>query len=363
MISVLFYAFVAFTAIQIIYYLVFSSLLFKEKNKENNSDIPVSVILYVKNAAGTLKENLPLFLNQKYKQFQIIIVNNASYDETNNILEEFQQKHPELKIINIENNENFWGNKKYALTLGIKAAKYSHLLFSDVSCKPVSENWISTMNRKFNNEKTIVIGYKKYTSKSSLLSILSRYKNALESVLSFSFIKAGNPFSGTKENMAYHRNTFYDVNGFINHIKIYNGEDDLFVRDAGTKENTTFSLNSESYIISKPYESFRSWINSLKNDLYLYRKYKWKSKFSLFLFSFSKIGTYTLFTCLLFISFSLINIYIFSGYLLLNFIITGLLIKKYKEPHLVYFIPLLEISLLLIQISIFIAHLFSKPKY
>ena len=363
MISVLFYAFVAFTAIQIIYYLVFSSLLFKDKNKENSSDIPVSVILYVKNAEDTLKENLPLFINQKYKQFQIVIVNNASYDETNNILEEFQNKYPDLKIINVENNENFWGNKKYALTLGIKAAKYPHLLFSDVSCKPISENWISTMSGKFNNEKTIVIGYKKYASKSSLLSIISRYKNVLESVLSFSFIKAGNPFSGTKENMAYQRNTFFDVNGFINHIKIHNGEDDLFVRDAATNENMTFSLNSESFIISKPYESFGSWIESIKNDLFLSRKYKWKSKFLLFLFSFSKIATYTLFICLLFISFSLINIYIFSGYLVLNFVVTGLLIKKYKEPHLVYFIPFLEISLLLIQISIFIAHLFSKPKY
>ena len=213
------------------------------------------------------------------------------------------------------------------------------------------------------HEKTIVIGYNKLAPKSNFLSVLTRYKNVLKSILSFSFIKVGNPFSGTRENMGYHRNTFFEVNGFINHIKIQEGEDDLFVKDAGNKENTTFTLNNESFIISKPQESFGLWIKTLKNDLFLSRKYKWKTKFKLFLFSFSKVIVYSLFIALLFLSFSLINVYIFSGYLLLSFIVTGLLIKRYKEPHLIYFIPFLEISLLLIQISIFIAHLFSKPKY
>jgi hypothetical protein len=44
-----------------------------------------------------------------------------------------------------------------------------------------------------------------------------------------------------------------------------------------------------------------------------------------------------------------------------QFIVIGIAAKKMEEKNLVYFLPILDISFLLIQISIFIANLTSKP--
>ena len=360
-ISVLFYIFVVFTAIQFIYYSVFSTLFFKTKKKKSNSNLPVSVIIYAKNAENYMKENLPLFLNQQYENFQIVVVNNASYDDTSDILDEFKIDFPDLKIINIENNENFWGNKKYALTLGIKAAKHPHLLFSDVSCKPQSEHWISEMSTHFSDEKTIVIGYKQIASNKTFLNTLARYKNLTTSLFSFSFAKTGGAFAASKENMAYHRKTFFDVNGFIKHIKVFNGEGDLFIKDASTKKNTTICLEQNSFVTAEISYGFSGWISTLKRNISLQNKYKWKNKFFVFLFTFSKIATYVLGILLLFIG-DLKSLILFLTYLLMTYIVLGLSTKKFKEPHLLFFIPFLEIFQLLLQISIFIAYLFSKPK-
>jgi asparagine N-glycosylation enzyme membrane subunit Stt3 len=51
------------------------------------------------------------------------------------------------------------------------------------------------------------------------------------------------------------------------------------------------------------------------------------------------------------------------GYFLVQYIIIGLSAKKLKEPQILFFLPFLDFSLLLIQISIFIANLISKPNH
>ena len=50
-------------------------------------------------------------------------------------------------------------------------------------------------------------------------------------------------------------------------------------------------------------------------------------------------------------------------YFLLQYIIIGISAKKLKEPQIIFFLPFLEIGLLLIQISIFSANLISKPNH
>ena len=111
--SVLFYSFVVLTAIQIIYYFIFSSVLFiSTKDKKKKDEIPVSVIVCAKNEAENLKNFLPSILNQKYKDFEVVLINDASSDETLDVMKSFEKNHNNIKIINVENIEAFWGNKK-----------------------------------------------------------------------------------------------------------------------------------------------------------------------------------------------------------------------------------------------------------
>ena len=41
----------------------------------------------------------------------------------------------------------------------------------------------------------------------------------------------------------------------------------------------------------------------------------------------------------------------------------GIATKKFKEPHLIFLLPVLDIYLVLIQITIFISNLISKPSH
>ncbi|MFK8059767.1 MAG: glycosyltransferase [Polaribacter sp.] len=364
--TVLFYSFVVFTAIQIVYYIVFSAFLFdnqKDKRRKKSIEIPISVIICAKNEAENLQKFLPSIINQKYNDFEIVIINDASSDKTLEVMKLFFFFYKNIKVINVENIEAFWGNKKYALTLGIKAAKNKHLLFTDADCKPISENWISEMAQNFNQEKTIILGYGKYKKEKSLVNLFVRFETLLTAIQYFSYAKLGSPYMAVGRNLAYHKDEFFNVKGFINHMHIKSGDDDLFIQDAANKENTVICTSAKSFTESLAPTSFAAWFRQKRRHISTANHYKLKHKFFLGLFFVSKVFLFLLTIILFFFYRWEIILPIFLSYYLVQFFVIGFSSKKLKEPTITYFLPFLEIGLLLFQFSIFITNLWSKPNH
>lgn len=359
--TVAFYTFVVFAGIQITYYLLFSSFLFKQKKRKYKTDqVPVSVIVFAKNSAAKLQENLPFILAQDYPVFEIVIINNDSIDDTLEVIDTFKKKHTQIKIVNVANNEAFWNNKKYSLTLGIKASKYDHLVFTDANSKPISEHWISEMSKNFTIKRTIFLGYEKYRNEKSFTNLLIRFENLIQAMKCFSFARYGSPFMAFGNNLAYKKSAFFKVNGYINHIKIRHGVEDLFIRDAATKKNSSFIVSEDSFIETDAPKSFNTWFQDLKIKNSLIKHYKFKHRFLLHFFTITKAIFYLLAIVLLFFYPWETIVLVMLTYFLIQFLVIGLSAKKLKETQLIFFLPLLEISLLLIQISIFSANLISK---
>ena len=152
-----FYTFVIVVLFQAIYYLfVFSKFALLKPQLEKQKNIAVSILICAKNEAENLKTFLPSILNQDYPKFEVVLINDDSKDETLEVMEMFASKHNHVKVVNVAPNEAFLGNKKYALTLGIKASKNNFLLLTDADCKPNSKYWLKEMSSHFSNTKTII---------------------------------------------------------------------------------------------------------------------------------------------------------------------------------------------------------------
>ncbi|WP_439128062.1 glycosyltransferase [Polaribacter sp.] len=360
----LFYTFVVVAGIQITYYLFFTSLLFKSKKQsKSNIETPVSVIICAKNEAINLQNFLPFVIEQKYSNFEIVLINDASSDKTLEVMQSFKKKHKNIKIIDVENVEAFWGNKKYALTLGIKAAKYEHLLFTDADCKPVSKHWISKMSKNFSEEKSIILGYGKYKKKKTLVNLFVRFETLLTAIQYFSYTKLGTPYMAVGRNLAYKKTEFFKVNGFIKHIKIKSGDDDLFIQDAANKENTAISIEPNSFTISNPPNTFKEWFRQKRRHISTANYYKWQHQMLLGLFFLSKVLFFSLgILCFFLYPVKIIGA-IFLLYYIVEFLVVGIATKKLKEPQIIYFLPFLEIGLLLFHFTIFIRNFISKPNH
>lgn len=363
--TVLLYTLVAAVVIQICYLLSFLSFVFHQsKTTTTEEHIPVSIIVCAKNEVENLNKLIPLLLKQNHPNFELVLINDASTDDTLELMHQYENKDKRIKIVNVKNNEAFWGNKKYALTLGIKAAKHNHLLFTDADCVPDSEHWAKQMSQQFSNKKTIVLGYGKYNPiKNSLVNLLVRYETVLTAIQYFSYAKLGSPYMGVGRNLAYTKDEFYRVKGFINHIQIRSGDDDLFIKDAGTSSNTTIAVNAESFTISEAPENFLTWFRQKRRHISTATHYKPKHKFFLGLFFISKLFFFLITPILFFfVSFNLM-IPIVASYFIINYLIIGFSARKLKENQILYFQPFLELFLVLFQISIFIANTISKPTH
>ncbi|PHR72193.1 MAG: glycosyl transferase family 2 [Lutibacter sp.] len=366
---VVLYAFLIITFIQLLFYIgIFGRFSFTKTPKATSEipTIPISVIICAHNESENLQQFLPSFVNQKYSNYELVLINDASSDDTLEIMESFQTAHPtKIKVVDVVANEQFWRSKKYALTLGIKASTHEHLLFSDADCKPVSEHWITEMASHFTKEKSIVLGYGAYQKTSnSWLNKLIRFETLFTAIQYFSYAKIGLPYMGVGRNLAYTESLFFSSNGFSNHMHIRSGDDDLFVNKNATSQNISLSYVTDSFTLSEPKKSYKEWIHQKRRHVSTASHYKPIHKFLLALFYISQILFWILASILLITTFQwkiVLGIILFR--ILIQYLVIGTSAKKLNEKDLIIWAPILEMFLILIQMSIFIKNTVSKPTH
>ena len=364
--DVIFYFFLLVVGIQIAYYLIlFRGFAFSKPTNLNCRNIPVSVIICAKNESQNLRKFVPFVAKQDYPDFEIVLVNDASRDDSLEVMEALADKYQNIKIVNVQNNEAFWANKKYALTLGIKAAKHDFLIFTDADCKPVSNLWIQELANCFSKNKSIVLGYGAYEkSNPLLLNKLIRFETLLTAIQYFSFAKIGLPYMGVGRNLAYRKDEFFKVNGFISHMDINSGDDDLFVNQVANNKNTAICYTSHSFTKSLPKTSFKDWVQQKRRHVHTAVRYKTIHKFLLANFYLSQILFWVLGVFLMVLNHKLqIVLPLFLIVVFIKYMVVGYSAKKLNESDLTLLFPFWEILIILFQFSLFIINLVSKPRH
>ncbi len=361
-ITLYFFAFIIF--VQLCYYLgVFSRFAFAKAQPITPKKIGVSVIVCAKNEAENVARFVPLLAAQDYPDFELILIDDASSDNTLDLFEEFESKYPNIRIVKVKNIEAFWGNKKFALTLGIKAATKEYLLFTDADCYPASPQWLRDMSSHFTLKKTIVLGYGAYEKiPNSFLNKIIRFETMLTAVQYFSWAKAGKPYMGVGRNLAYKKEEFFNVRGFMDHMKIRSGDDDLFINQAGTTQNTTICFTPQSFTYSEPKKKFADWFNQKRRHVSTAQHYKIFDRAQLAIFFISQFLFLILAIVLVAFQYQWM---IVTGLIVFRYIATwvtlGFSAAKLKEKDVMYWYPFIELVLIFTQMNIFMTNIFSKP--
>ncbi len=324
------------TIIQLFYYFYFylAVYLHKPSAKLDGSD-PVSVIICARNEAGNLKNFLPSVLKQDHSDYEVIVVNDCSEDDSYIVLGEYLKQYPHLRVSNLTKDSKFTHNKKFAQFIGIKAAKNEILLFTDADCKPESDKWLSGMTSHFDEETTFVLGYGGYYKESGLLNRYIRYDTMTIAMQFLGMAIRGLPYMGVGRNLAYRKSAFFNNKGFGSHGQLISGDDDLFVNAHAVKKNTKVEFRKETHTRSVPFSKFPEWITQKKRHLTTAPYYKTRDKFFLFLEPASRIIFYTSFVILLF-TFTLwpLLVAMFGVRLITQVVILILVQKRLNEPGL-----------------------------
>lgn len=90
--------------------------------------VNVSIIMPAKNAAKTIKQSIESVLNQSYSDWELLIINDASSDETVSIISSFVEKDKRIRLLNTDKSV---GKPYYPRNIGIKNATGRFIAFLD----------------------------------------------------------------------------------------------------------------------------------------------------------------------------------------------------------------------------------------
>ena len=236
-------------ACHLIYVIYRSVVVLSKRNAPSSSrEQGVSVIITSNNKAQFLKKNLEAFLTQDYNNYEVIVVDECSEDETQDFLADMQQKYPHLRTTRIFPDTKFRNTKKIAINIGILAARYDVLLFSEIACVPATKNWVKTMQSYFDQNTAVVLGFANYKAGKEC-SRIYRYFRFLRFLRTMLLIKGGMYVIGDGYNMAYRKSYYMEKRGFSKNSQIYLGYDSEMVKELSKKGEVKVVKDVEARVV------------------------------------------------------------------------------------------------------------------
>ncbi len=264
----------ALVVLAFFHFVIFSRLAFRKQVVEPERTLPVSIVICARNESNSLQQLIPLMMDQDHAEFEVVVVNDRSEDDTWESLQWMKPNYPKLRPVNIQADEKFSYGKKIALGVGIRSAKHAHVILTDADCMPVGRDWVSTMCAGFKGGKKIVIAFSPYEKRTGFTNMIERYDGISKAVQYISFAQAGFPYMGVGRNLGYTQDTFLAAKGPGRHSSLMSGDDDLFINEVARKHNTTAVADGRSFMTTRATPDLATWIRRKRRHYTTARFYR-----------------------------------------------------------------------------------------
>ena len=238
----------------------------------------VSVLVYSHNQAEALARNLPVLLNQNYPKYEVIVLDDNSRDNTQDVLTMMDQRSDILMHTKIDEKTRAMSHRKLAVLLGTKSAHYDLILMTHAECMPASADWIGGLVSHFANPGIeVVLGPVVYERRTGFLSRFCQFDLFQRLLLMLGIALSVKAYAGWGQNLAFRKSTFYAnrSQGFQRHLKMQPGEDDLFVADVARYGNVAVDCTPQTVMTDQSKPLFINWSIDRLNRGFTSRLYPW----------------------------------------------------------------------------------------
>ena len=122
-----------------------------ERIKNLKNTFPrVSIILPARNEERYIRRCIDSLIKQDYPDFEIVLVNDESSDKTLEIMNEYQNSYPDIKVLSVNRPNDDWIGKNWACYQGYLKSNGNLLLFTDADSYH-SENTMSLAVQNINH--------------------------------------------------------------------------------------------------------------------------------------------------------------------------------------------------------------------
>ncbi|MCC6460200.1 MAG: glycosyltransferase [Saprospiraceae bacterium] len=314
------------------------------------SPMPVSVLICARNEARNLALHLPAILEQVYPEFEVLVLDDDSSDETPAVLQRLQARYAHLRVLRLSPKTT--AGKKAILARGIAEARFGQLVFTDADCRPAGPDWLRHLAAGLANAD-IVLGYGPCAPAPGWLNRWSRFETVHTAMLYFSAALAGQPYMGVGRNLAWRREVFVRSGGFASHAGLASGDDDLLVNAAANNQNTAVCLAPGSFMYSAGKTSWREWWQQKQRHLSAGKLYRLRHQIALSLLAGTQIGHYFLLTALLFSDFGMVSVIFYALRMASALVLNWRILRHFRDERLFIWFPLFD-AFLAIYYAVFV---------
>lgn len=200
----------------------------------------VAVVTY--NQGVALERNLPAVMSQTHPDFEVIVVDMASTDDTCDALKRLTAAYPKLRRTFVPATARNIERRKLAVTLGVRAARAEWVVVIDADCRPSGDNWLRRLAEACRDEAQIVLGYSNYEAGASDASYF-RLQRQLTNLSAADFRRA---VDAETVNVCYRKQAFIDNGGFANSLTLPFGEEALYVDAHVAAGRAAFAFDGEA---------------------------------------------------------------------------------------------------------------------
>lgn len=217
----------------------------------------LSVLIAARNEAQNLRAYLPHFLEQNYPQYEVIVINDRSTDDSTEVLEDLKQHYPHLRYQEIKSTDRRAGKKK-ALQKAMDMASHEGWVFSDADCRPASAHWLRYMGSGLRDHE-LVLGYGGLLTPPTFAGRLSQWETLQTAGQYYAAALDNRPYMGVGRNMGYRRSWYLRSGGLDSHGDLASGDDDLLVNSGPAPRSCGLLWPRESFTHSRGPENIQAW--------------------------------------------------------------------------------------------------------
>jgi hypothetical protein len=150
-------------------------------------------------------------------------------------------------------------DKKLAITVGIKAARYEAIIFTEPDCAPSSDKWLDSMQQAFGSKGEVVISYCHSKRRKGLADKIMRSDSVFSALFSLRAAIKGIPYRSSIKNMGISQTLFFRSKGFANYNAYPHSEETIFLCRNANRQNTRVTLAHDAILTSSQQLTFGQW--------------------------------------------------------------------------------------------------------
>jgi glycosyltransferase involved in cell wall biosynthesis len=270
---------------------------------------PVSVVITTHNQAAVLEQTLEAIATQDYPNYEIIVVNDASTDETADVIQRAENKYPHIRHTFTPTSARYVSHSKLAITLGIRSAKNEWVLLTEGDCRPVGNQWISKMAAASDDDHDFVIGYSNFEPAQNLFAkriSIDRLMHQLRFFHAAAAYSRSKAIGGGNCNIALRKSVFLQHKGFSSNLNLLGGEDQLFLDATALPGRTGVVTDPEAAMVQQLPAIHQQWNTFKLFQAEAARRLSFRGQLERYLWALSSLAMYAAF--LLAIALIIINL-------------------------------------------------------